>query len=230
MSAIACKTYCNVLLVAIFVVPVVASAETKRTFEADVRPILKAYCFHCHGEDGKTEGNLDVQLVRLLVAGGDSGPALVAGKADDSYLIERLESGEMPPGEKKVSAEELRVVREWIEQGARTARPEPANTDQLAFTDEERAFWSFQPVVSPPVPKVKAGDRVRTPVDALVLQRLEQEGFSFSPDADKRTLIRRAYFDLLGLPPAPEDVDAFLADDRPGAWSRLLDRLLSSEH
>ena len=111
-----------------------ASADQTRTFEADVRPILKAHCFHCHGEEGKTEGNLDVRLVRLLVAGGDSGAALAAGKAGDSYLIERLESGEMPPGETKLSSAELRVIREWIDQGARTARPEPANADQLAFT------------------------------------------------------------------------------------------------
>lgn len=207
-----------------------ASADQTRTFEADVRPILKAHCFHCHGEEGKNEGNLDVRLVRLLVAGGDSGAALVAGKAGDSYLIERLESGEMPPGEKKLSPAELHVIREWIDQGARTARPEPANANQLDFTEEERAFWSFQPVVAPPVPKVKAADRVRTSVDAFVLARLEREGFSFSPDADERTLIRRAYFDLLGLPPSPEDVDAFLADDDPQAWPRLLDRLLDSEH
>ena len=207
-----------------------ASADQTRTFEADVRPILKAHCFHCHGEEGKNEGNLDVRLVRLLVAGGDSGAALVAGKAGDSYLIERLESGEMPPGEKKLSPAELHVIREWIDQGARTARPEPDNANQLDFTEEERAFWSFQPVVAPPVPRVKAADRVRTPVDAFVLARLEREGFSFSPDADERTLIRRAYFDLLGLPPSPEDVDAFLADDDPQAWPRLLDRLLDSEH
>jgi len=226
VSAIAC----------IALVPTPTSAELKRTFEADVRPILKAHCFHCHGEEGKTEGELDVRLVRLLVAGGDSGPALVAGKAGKSYLIERLESGEMPPGEAKVSAKELRIIREWIDQGARTVRPEPANADQLVFTEEERAFWSFQPVVAPPVPKVKAGHRVRTAVDAFVLARLEQvssfngEPLSFSSDADKRTLIRRAYFDLLGLPPSPEDVDAFLADDAPQAWPRLLDRLLDSEH
>ena len=211
-------------------VAVTTSADTQRTFEADVRPILKAHCFHCHGEEGKTEGELDVRLARLLVAGGESGPAVVAGKAGKSYLIERLESGEMPPGEKKVSAEELRIIREWIDRGARTARPQPAHADQLAFTEEERAFWSFQPVVAPPVPKVKAAERVRTPVDVFVLARLERKGFSFSPDADKRTLIRRAYFDLLGLPPSPEDVDAFVADDDLQAWSRLLDRLLDSEH
>ena len=95
----------GVLLVAVFVglASSMASAATRRSFEADVRPILKAHCFHCHGEEEKTEGNLDVRLVRLLAAGGDSGPAVVAGKAGQSLLIERLESGEMPPGEKKLS-------------------------------------------------------------------------------------------------------------------------------
>ena len=221
-----------VVLVAVLVglVPSMASAATKRSFEADVRPILKAHCFHCHGEEEKTEGNLDVRLVRLLAAGGDSGPAVVAGKAGQSLLIERLESGEMPPGEKKLSPDEVRAIREWIDQGVPTTRPEPASADQLAYTEEERAFWSFRPVVAPPVPEVTAVDRVRTPVDAFVLARLEREGLSFSADADKRTLIRRAYFDLLGLPPSPEDVDAFLADDDPAAWSRLVDRLLDSEH
>ncbi len=223
---------CRLLLVLAFagLMPAGAVAERKRTFEADVRPIFKSHCFHCHGEESKTEGNLDVRLARLLVAGGDSGPAIVLGKSGTSFLIERLENGEMPPGEKKLSAAELRVIKEWIDQGARTARPEPANADQLEFTEEERAFWSFQPVVSPPVPKVKSVNRVRTPVDAFVLERLERKGFGFSPDADKRTLIRRAYFDLLGLPPSPEDVDAFLADEGPDAWSRLLDQLLASDH
>jgi len=127
-------------------------------------------------------------------------------------------------------AEELRVIREWIDQGARTARPEPVNVDQLTFTEEERSFWSLQPVVALPVPEVRSTNRMRTPVDAFVLERLERDGLSFSPDADKRTLIRRACFDLIGLPPSPEDVDTFLADQHPDAWSRLLDRLLDSDH
>ncbi len=221
-----------VLFIATLVVlaPAVANAGSPRTFESDVRPIFKTHCFQCHGEESKIEGNLDVRLVRLLVSGGDSGPAFVSGKSGVSFLIGRLESGEMPPGEKKISAEELRIIREWIDQGARTARPEPASVDQLIFTDEERNFWSFQPVVTPPVPAVKSTNRMLTPVDAFVLERLERDGFSFSPDSDKRTLIRRAYFDLLGLPPSPEDVDAFLVDKRPDAWSRLLDRLLESNH
>ena len=212
------------------VVSSVACAGPTWTFEADVRPILKTHCFQCHGEESVNKGNLDVRLVRLLVSGGDSGAAVMPGKAVDSLLIERLESGEMPPGEKKVLAEELRVIREWIDQGARTARPEPVNVDQLTFTEEERSFWSLQPVVALPVPEVRSTNRMRTPVDAFVLERLERDGLSFSPDADKRTLIRRACFDLIGLPPSPEDVDTFLADQHPDAWSRLLDRLLDSDH
>lgn len=211
-------------------IPESASAAAKRTFEVDIRPILKAHCFQCHGEDSQKEGNLDARLVRLLVTGGDSGPAIVAGKAAESLLMERLESGEMPPGEKKVAPEEIAVIREWIEQGAITARPEGDSPDQLSFTHEERSFWSLQPVVVPAIPDVKAADRVRTPVDAFVLSRLEEEGLEFSPDTDRRTLIRRAYFDLIGLPPSPDDVDEFLADRRPDAWSRLLDRLLASDH
>ena len=205
-------------------------AQGKWTFEADVRPILKAHCFHCHGEESEKKGGLDVRLVRLLFAGGKSGPAIVAGKVNGSHLVERLEKGEMPPGEAKVSTEELTIIREWIDQGARTARPEPTSADQLEFTEEERKFWSFQPVVGPPVPEVKATKRVRTPVDAFVLKRLESKGLGFSPDADRRTLIRRAYFDLLSLPPSPKEVDDFLADKSEDAWPELIDRLLESEH
>ena len=210
--------------------PLLASANGQRTFEADVRPILKAHCFHCHGEESEKKGGLDVRLARLLVSGGKSGPAIVAGDATASHLVERLVKGEMPPGETKISTGELAIIRDWIDQGARTARPEPASADQLAFTVEERGFWSFQPVVAPPIPKVKGKERARTPVDAFVLQRLEGKGLGFSPDANRRALIRRAYFDLLGLPPSPEEVDAFLADPSADAWPRLIDRLLESEH
>lgn len=226
------KIFLKLLFVTVLVglMPAWADEETELTFEADIRPIFKAHCFQCHGEESKTKGELDVRLVRLLLTGGESGPAIVAGKSKQSFLIERLEKGEMPPEEKNISAKELSIIREWIDQGARTARPEPASADQLVFTEEERGFWSFQPVVTPSVPKVKAADRVRTPVDAFVLERLEQEKLSFSPDADKQTLIRRAYFDLLGLPPTPADVDAFLADEGPDAWPRLIDQLLASDH
>ncbi len=208
----------------------VAAPRKPLSFEAHVRPILKAHCFQCHGEEEQVEGSLDLRLVRLMRTGGDSGPALVAGDAAKSLMVERLESGEMPPGEKNISADELATIRRWINAGAETARPEPENAEEQLFTEEDRLFWSFQPVREPNVPQVQAASRVRTPVDTFLLARLEEEGLGFSPDADKRTLIRRAYFDLWGLPPTPEAVDEFLADHRPDAWPRLIDRLLASPH
>lgn len=204
--------------------------ERPLTFEADIRPILKAHCFQCHGEEADVEGNLDLRLVRLMVAGGDSGAALVAGKPDESLLIKRISSKEMPPGEKKLAADEIALMRRWIEQGGRTARPEPQNVAHAEFTDEERAFWSFQSITSPVIPQVRATARVRTPIDAFLLERLEREQLGFSPEADRATLIRRACFDLWGLPPAPERVAEFVADQRPDAWERLIDELLESPY
>lgn len=208
-----------------------ASAKARPlTFEADVRPILKAHCFLCHGEDEELQGNLDLRLVRSMAKGGDSGPAIEPGKPAESLVIERIEAGEMPPSKKKLPAGDLTVLRRWIEQGAKTARAEPASAEQAEFTDEERSFWSFQPVSNPQVPTVKHSGHVTTPIDAFLLARLERENLTFSPQADKLTLVRRAYFDLLGLPPAPEAVDEFLTDQRPDAWERLIDRLLASPH
>jgi len=197
-------------------------------FERHVRPILKAHCFHCHGELGETESGLDVRLRRFLVAGGDSGPAIVPGKPDESYLVERIRSQEMPPGDVKVTAAELEVIERWIAGGAKTARPEPEKVVGPLITEEERDFWAFQPIKRPDVPQVKHTDQVANPIDAFLLQKLEAQGFAFSPLADKRALIRRATFDLWGLPPTPEEVEAFVADDSPDAYEKLIDRLLAS--
>ncbi|MHC4879224.1 MAG: PSD1 and planctomycete cytochrome C domain-containing protein [Planctomycetota bacterium] len=209
-----------------------ATSSKQLTFERDVRPILKARCFHCHGEEEEVEGSLDVRLRRFLAKGGDSGPAIVPGKPDESPLVKRIRSGEMPPVEdesKKVTASELRIIEEWIKQGATTARPEPETlTDADLITEEERSFWSFQPVRRPTVPVVSHADRVRTPIDAFVLRKLEAEGFSLSPDTDRVTLLRRVSFDLLGLPPSPEMVQQFVEDDSPDAYERMVDRLLAS--
>jgi mono/diheme cytochrome c family protein len=213
--------------------PLLTAAEPAAiTFEQHVRPILKTHCFHCHGEEDEVQGNLDVRLVRLLVAGGDSGPALVKGKAAESLLLQRIEQGEMPPGGKKLADAELAILRTWIDGGANTARPEPAELS--AITDEERAFWSFQPIARPALPVVDAltnsHDQVNSPIDPFLLARLRKAGLGFSPAADKRTLIRRAYFTLIGLPPTLDEIEAFASDSAPDAWDRLLDRLLASPH
>jgi mono/diheme cytochrome c family protein len=207
------------------------SAEAP-TFEATVRPILKAHCFQCHGEEAKLKGGLDLRWVRAMVAGGESGPAVESGRLDASLIWERVEADEMPPGDKKLSAREKAALAAWIDAGLATARPEPATLPPPGpvLTDEERGFWSFRPIVLAETPRVAHPDAVRNPIDAFLLSRLEKEGRTFAPEADKPTLIRRASFDLTGLPPTPEDVDAFLADTAPDAFDRLIDRLLTSPH
>ena len=202
-------------------------------FEKDIRPILKAKCFHCHGDEPKPEGGLDARLRRLLVVGGESGPAIVPTKPNESYLLDRVRSGEMPPGDdvEKLSPLELGLIERWIAAGAATARPEPETlAPGFYVTDEDRQIWSIQPVRRHPVPRVQDAARVRTPVDAYLLARLQEQGATFAAEADRQTLLRRAYFDLVGLPPPPEEVDAFLADDSPAAYANLLDRLLASPH
>lgn len=213
-----------------------ASAEEPGlTYEKDVRPILKAHCFHCHGEGQTLEAGLDVRLKGFLEKGGDSGAAIVVGKPADSFLIQRVRAGEMPPGDKKLSPDEIAVVEKWIAAGAKTARPEPENlaTDD-GITPEDREFWSFQPIRRPPVPQVEVPAdqraRLRTPVDAFLMEKLAANASQFNPDADKRTLLRRAYLDLLGLPPTPTETEQFLSDDSPDAYEKLLDRLLASPH
>jgi hypothetical protein len=201
------------------------------TFEKHVRPILKAYCLECHGEGEKLRGGLDLRLRRLIVQGGDSGPAIEPGRPADSLLHQRIDEGSMPPGKKKLSRDEVALIGRWISDGARTAGNEPKEIGTgFHITAQERAFWSFQPIRRPALPQVKRMDLVRAPIDAFLLARLEEKGLSFAPEADRATLIRRAAFDLLGLPPTPEEVSRFLADDRPGAYERLIDRLLDSPH
>jgi hypothetical protein len=209
-------------------VPVQAAPGTV-SFETDVRPILKAYCFECHGEGEKLRGGLDLRLAKFLRKGGDSGPAIAAGKPDESLLLERLRSGAMPPGKKKLTAAQVETIRTWVAAGAPVGRPEP---DSLAagfqITAEDRSYWAFQPVVRPAVPVTQPGEVIRNPVDAFLLAGLRARGLGFNPEASSRILVRRLYFDLIGLPPTPEQVESFVADNRPDAYERLVERLLAS--
>ncbi len=192
----------------------VSHAAPAPVFEKDIRPILKAHCFDCHGEGEQLKGGLDVRLRRLLVAGGDDGPAIVPGKPDQSELLKLVESGKMPKRDKKLSPAEIALLRRWIATGAKIARPEPAELPQgtAGITEEERSFWSFQPIRQPAVPKARSRDRVRTPVDAFLVSAMKPAGVKFSPDADPVTLIRRVTLDLTGLPPTPEEVEAFVRE------------------
>lgn len=210
-----------------------AASPDKVTYEQHVRPILKTNCFHCHGEGNELAGNLDLRLRRLVLKGGESGASVIPGDPDQSPLWLRVHQGEMPPEEieKKLTPAERDVLRRWITAGAPTLREEPADADPNSYlTEEERNFWAFQPVraVKPPAPQDRS--RARTAVDYFILGTLDQQGLTFSPEADRRALIRRLSLDLLGLLPSPEDVNEFVQDSLPDAYERLVDRLLSSPH
>ncbi len=212
----------------------VTSLVAVPSFEKDVRPILKAHCFHCHGEDGETKGGLDVRLARFLAKGGDSGPAFVAGKPLESHLLEVLKSGDMPKGQAKLSDADIATVEQWILAGAPTLRPEPETLGpEHQFTEEERDWWSIQPISRPDAP-AKADPRERNPIDAFVRAKLEEKGLSFSDEADAATLHRRLAFDLVGLPPGAVTGQESrvtghdMASFTDAEWSQLVDRYLAS--
>jgi hypothetical protein len=205
-------------------------ASDSPTFEADIRPILRAHCFDCHGATEEKKAGLDLRLVRFQVSGGESGPAIVPGDPDGSYLLDRIRAGEMPPSGEKVPAKDIETIARWIKAGAKTARPEPESiAPGLGITDEERGWWSFQPIRRPAAAAESIDPRVRTQIDALLVAAMPA-GLKFSPDADKRSLMLRAYFDLIGLPPTPDEADAFMADQSADAYEKLVDRLLASPH
>jgi mono/diheme cytochrome c family protein len=208
-----------------------AAADPPRppAFNADVRPLFKAYCTDCHGEADRPKGGLDLRLRRLTLAGGKSGPAVVPGKAADSLLIERVRSGDMPPGKKKLSAAEVAVLERWVAAGAPVEGAEPAAlAPGFALAAEDRAWWAFQPVRRPAVPEPPGPkSEVRNPIDAFLLAKLAEKGLAFSRPADPLTLARRVYLDLTGLPPTPEEARAFAADPDPLAYEKLVDRLLA---
>ena len=201
------------------------------TFEEQVRPILKAYCFECHGEGEKLNGALDVRLKRFLEKGGKSGPAFVSAKPDASLLLRKIKSGEMPPTKKKLSADEIARIEKWIAAGAKTRDKEPETiASGFHITTEDRAYWAYQPITRANPPKFES-PRVRNPIDAFVLQKLREKNLDFPPDADARTLIRRVTFDLTGLPPTVEEVDGFARDfaaTPQAAYEQLVDKLLAS--
>ena len=196
------------------------------SFDEHVLPILQKACIRCHG-DKQLKGELDLRSPQAMLRGGNSGPAITAHKAGESSLIEMIESGEMPPPKEmpRVSAAELAILTEWVNAGA-VGPKKPIRAELVS--EEDRQFWSFKRPVKAPVPSVKALDRVRTPVDAFVLQKLEAQGLALNSDADPRVLIRRLYFDLIGLPPTPEQINEFLADHSEDAYERLVEKLLNS--
>ncbi len=213
--------------------PAKASAADIELFEAKVRPLLIDRCQSCHGAK-KQWSSLRLDSSAALLKGGDNGPALVPGKPDDSELFKRVIETDvdlrMPPAEagKPLSAEEVAILKRWIELGAPWPDSPTASADEVAKAHREH--WAFQPVKKPTLPEVSRRDWIKTPVDQFILNRLEAAKLEPSPEADRRTLIRRATYDLTGLPPTLAEVEAFVADKSPQAYEKLIDRLLASPH
>jgi Protein of unknown function (DUF1553)/Protein of unknown function (DUF1549)/Planctomycete cytochrome C len=198
-------------------------------FEAKVRPILQGRCVDCHG-GGKVKGGLDLTSRQGLLKGGDSGPAVSLEAPGESLLVDAINHRElkMPPKGKLPQAE-LDTLGRWVEMGA--PWPDGALSSKAgppAVDDRARNFWSFRPVVRPEIPKVLQGDWARSPIDRFVLAKLEAARLAPAPATSKTSLLRRVTYDLTGLPPTPDEVDAFLADSSPDAYEKVVDRLLAS--
>jgi hypothetical protein len=212
----------------------VPDARTLRFFESDVRPLLVAKCQKCHGPR-QQRGGLRLDSRGALLKGGKTGPAVVPGNVAESLLIEAVnhESLEMPPPpEEPLSSRQIATLAQWIKLGAPwpvDSVPEGPRTSG-AISDLDRAYWAFQPLGSAAVPDVADGGWSHNPIDRFIARKLEAEGLSPAPEADRRTLIRRASYDLTGLPPTWDEVQAFLADRSPTAYEAVIDRLLASPH
>jgi cytochrome c553 len=199
-----------------------SAVEPLLTFEKDVRPIVKAHCTHCHGEEEKPKGDIDLRLRRFM------DEIVVVGHPEKSKLVEVIRSGEMPEKGKPLTEEQLAVIEKWITQGAKTAKTEPlVLAPGPIISDEDREYWAFQPVKRPMVPKAA---NTRNAVDAFIIAKASEKGLTMAPEADRRSLIRRVTLDLTGLLPTPEEVEAFVADKSPLAYEQLVERLLASKN
>jgi hypothetical protein len=190
------------------------------TFRSAIRPLLSEKCLSCHSSEAR-KGGLDLSRRATAASGGKSGEALAPGKPDDSLLLERVAAGEMPP-KGALKPEQIDALRRWIAAGA------PYEGEPLTTRRAGPEWWSLRPVARPRVPTKSADAWARNPVDAFVLHKLESAGLEPAPEADRATLIRRASFDLRGLPPTPEEVAGFVKDPAPDAYEALIDRLLAS--
>ncbi|AGA31532.1 PSD1 and planctomycete cytochrome C domain-containing protein [Singulisphaera acidiphila] len=205
--------------------PVAAIGADDRLFREQVAPMLEARCVGCHSGPSP-KAKLSLATAKGLEAGGESGAAVVPGRPEESLLLDSIsgEPPEMPKTGGPLEPAQVASVRAWIAQGAHW----PEGLTLQARRPEAGAWWAFRPLVRPKLPMIVRQDWLRTPIDAFILSRLEEKGLVPSPEADRRTLIRRLTFDLHGLPPTPQEADDFVGDPRPDAYERLVDRLLAS--
>jgi hypothetical protein len=207
--------------------------EKVEFFERHIRPVLVDRCFTCHSADGDSvKGGLHLDTREGLLRGGDSGPALVPGDPDRSPLIKAIRYTDtelqMPP-KAPLTAEQISHFERWVRMGVPAPPARAAVAEKPAIQwDVARQFWSFRPVVPPPLPAVRLRGWALTSVDAFILSRMEEKGLAPAPDVDRLTLLRRVTFDLTGLPPSPEEAEAFVRDASADAFERVVDRLLAS--
>jgi hypothetical protein len=213
------------------------SAAQLEFFEKQVRPILVERCYECHsGSSSEPKGNLRVDSRAFLLKGGDTGPAIEPGNAKASLLIDAVNYGEtyqMPP-KSRMPANEIAVLTKWINDGAAwPAGEKPVSSSSAKGFDlaaRKAEHWCWRPLANPPVPQVKNAVWPSDDLDRFILAKLEEQGFTPASPAEKRVLLRRVFFDLIGLPPTPEQVAAFMADESPDALAKVIDELLKSPH
>ena len=223
--------------------PAFADEPTKEQldfFEGKIRPILSERCYKCHSaETGKSKGGLTLDLADPTRKGGDTGPGVVPGEPEKSLIYKAItytdKDLEMPPSSSggKLDAQQIADIATWIKMGAPDPRKDAAKAKKLSgLNDNARNHWAYQPIKARiKVPVNKNQQWCRTPIDAFILQKLEEKKmFAMSPDARPEVLLRRAYFDLIGLPPSPSQIIAFLSDRSPNAWEKVIDGLLASPH
>ena len=204
-------------------------------FKSDVRMLLKQHCVKCHGGD-KIRGDLDLTTRAGLLKGGEEGPSIIPGKADESFLMTVLRHEEepfMPAKADKLSPDALKKIADWINLGAPYDQPlvkQSIAGKGMQVTDDDRNFWAFAPLKAVKAPVVQQKNWPANDIDRFVLRKLESAKLQPNGPADPRTQIRRLYFDLIGLPPSPAEVAAFVADPSEQAYAKVVDRLLASKH
>jgi hypothetical protein len=214
---------CQIILLSLAIPP---AAQRAPLFKDEILPILEKSCTNCHNEQKKMAG-LDLTTFSGLMAGGTSGPVIAPGKPERSLLWSMIQTDRMPMGG-KLPAAQKQAIRAYIEQGRFPVKDMSAAQqarEAARITPEARNWWSFRTPLKAAPPAVKSAG-IRTAIDRFIAAKLEERGWSMQPEADRITLLRRAYLDLTGLPPSPAEVKAFLADTTPDAYESLIDRLL----
>ena len=229
-------TTCLAALILSAINSLAAQADSSEQFELKIRPILATRCFGCHSTEPM--GGLSLTSRKGLLTGGKTGPAIVPGDADQSLLIQAVrQTGsklKMPLGQPKLPEGEIQLLASWVQAGAAWSddigSPPAPSTSKYTITPEQRAFWAFQPVAKPSLPAVSNSNWVTSPTDAFIFDKLSAQGLQPNGRANKRDLIRRVYFDLIGVPPTYQETESFVNDTAQDAFVKVVDRLLASPH